>query len=363
MGERILEAWHEGTLVLPLQHSGEPVQLPGQHRDAPLPTALTGSAHVRQLGAGERFVAWLLEPEENAPLVVRIPHVAPGELTQALSREIAALTVIPAGVGPSAVAVHDQAEHSPLGLPYAVVSYLPGRVLAPSAWTPQHVLAHARRLAQLHTVLAPARGPVTPGPDPWSEVPPGGQDLLTEVEQLVSQWRDEHADVIARADLDPLLDAVLDRVAQIAPQVSALESVSLTHGDLCATNILWPQTPSAPEVPVGPVFIDFEWAQADDPARDLAILGGSVHGGPWYVPMTDDQVKAFVHEYARERAQLGPAPDALVDPDALRERMRAWTAYERGAMLVHIAACVSEQGRHQQVLPVLRDTLARELGV
>lgn len=37
MGERILEAWHEGTLALPLQHSGEPVQLPGQHRDAPLP--------------------------------------------------------------------------------------------------------------------------------------------------------------------------------------------------------------------------------------------------------------------------------------------------------------------------------------
>ena len=110
-------------------------------------------------------------------------------------------------------------------------------------------------------------------------------------------------------------------------------------------------------------YIDYEWAQGDDPARDLAIIGGPVHGGPWYVPLAEEQVMAFVEEYVRARGELGEVPAGIADVGALRERMRAWTAYERTAMLVHVASRAATRASHRQVLPVLRGTLAAELGL
>ena len=104
-------------------------------------------------------------------------------------------------------------------------------------------------------------------------------------------------------------------------------------------------------------------AQGDDPARDLAIIGGPVHGGPWYVPLAEEQVTAFVDEYVRARGELGEVPAGIADVGALRERMRAWTAYERTAMLVHVASRAATRASHRQVLPVLQGTLAAELGL
>ena len=110
-------------------------------------------------------------------------------------------------------------------------------------------------------------------------------------------------------------------------------------------------------------YIDFEWAQGDDPARDLAILGGAVHGGPWYVPLAEDQVGEFVAAYVRARGEQSEVPSSVADVPSLRERMRAWTAYERTAMLVHVASRAATRASHRRVLPVLRGTLADELGV
>ena len=56
-------------------------------------------------------------------------------------------------------------------------------------------------------------------------------------------------------------------------------------------------------------------------------------------------------------------PDSVVDVAALRERMRAWTAYDRTAMLVHVASRAATRAAHRRVLPVLRGTLAQELGL
>ena len=53
----------------------------------------------------------------------------------------------------------------------------------------------------------------------------------------------------------------------------------------------------------------------------------------------------------------------MADVPSLRERMRAWTAYERTAMLVHVASRAATRASHRRVLPVLRGTLADELGV
>lgn len=360
MGERLAAAWEDGTLVLPLRDTESPVRLPGLHKSV-LPASLSGKARVALAGVGETFAAWRVIPQTNAPLIVRIPHGTPEDLHQDLAHEIAALTLLPPGVGPDPVAVQDHAAPSPIGHPYVVTTDVPGTPAPPGTWTHAHLVAHAEHLAQLHFVAAPGRGPVTLGEDPWALVPAGRPSLLAEVEAAAEQWRTRHRDVVREHGLEPFITAALRRVEQVEEQIAQLDGFALCHGDLCATNILWEKSAPGEDAP-RVAFIDFEWAQGDDPARDLAIIGGAVHGGPWYVPLGEEQVAGFVSAYQRARAALGEMPDAVADTAALRERVRAWTAYERTGMLVHVAARAATRSLHRQVLPVLRRTLAAELG-
>ncbi|WP_262424932.1 hypothetical protein [Brachybacterium sp. Z12] len=130
MGELLAQTWSEGTLMLPLREDASPVRLPGMHKSV-LPASLSGRARVTLAGVGERFAAWRVIPQENASVIVRIPHVTPAELHQDLAHEIAALTLIPADVGPEPIAVHDDAATSPLGHPYVVTSEMPGTAASP----------------------------------------------------------------------------------------------------------------------------------------------------------------------------------------------------------------------------------------
>ena len=354
-GERIAEAWRIGALV----RASDP------HRSVLPPSRpgrLSGRAHVALAGVGERIAAWRVTPQEGAAVIVRVPHVAPEELHQDLAHELAALTLIPPEVGPAPIAVHDEASTSPLGHPCVVTTDVPGVAAAPGAWTGAHLRSHARLLARLHSVPAPGRGPVSSGPEPWAAVPVGTPQLLAEVEAEVGVWRERHGALLAEHGLEPFLEAALTGVAGIEDQIASLEGFSLCHGDLCATNILWAGTDAASSDP-RVQYIDFEWAQGDDPARDLAIIGGRVHGGPWYVPLAEEQVAQFVDAYVRARGELGEVPAAVADVAALRERMRAWTAYERTAMLVHVASRAATRASHRRVLPVLRGTLAEALGL
>ena len=361
MGERLTAAWEDGTLVLPLREDSSPVRLPGLHKSV-LPASLSGPARAQLAGIGERFAAWRVVPQGNAPVIVRIPHVPLDEMHQDLTHEIAALTLIPPAVGPHPIAVEDDPALSPLGVPYVVTTEVPGTAAPPQTWTAPHLDAHARLLARLHSVPAPGRGPVSFGEDPWSAV--HGQhsaSLLAEVEAEIGAWRAKHAATISRHDLEPFLEAARERVAGVDAEVAELDGLVLAHGDLCATNIMWERPAEGPEPLVR--YIDFEWAQGDDPARDLAIIGGPVHGGPWYLPLEEESVDRFVRTYAQARAEQGELPEAVADQSALRNRMRAWTAYERTAMLVHVASRADAGSSHREVLPVLRGTLARELGL
>src|SRR5699024_6340012 len=244
---------------------------------------------VAAAGVGERFAAWRVTPQGRAAVIVRVAHVAPEERHQDLAHELAALTLIPPEVGPAPIAVHDEASTSPLGHPCVVTTDVPGVAAAPGAWTGAHLRSHARLLARLHSVPAPGRGPVSSGPEPWAAVPVGTPQLLAEVEAEVGVWRERHGALLAEHGLEPFLEAALTGVAGIEDQIASLEGFSLCHGDLCATNILWAGTDAASSDP-RVQYIDFEWAQGDDPARDLAIIGGRVHGGPWYVPLAEEQV-------------------------------------------------------------------------
>lgn len=376
MGERIREAWEAGTLVLPLRRADVPVRLQGMTKRV-LPTGLAGPATVDLAGVGERFAVWCVQPEGNGPLAVRIPHVGPDELAQGLAQEMAALTLASAGIGPEPVAFHDDAVTSPLGQPYVCTSYTEGEVLPVRDWSPEHLTAHARRLAHLHEVTAPGRGPLQLADDPLGAVLEDGVPLVEEVREQARVWHERAGQEITSEGLSPFVDAMLARVEAEAALFEELDRSVLVHGDLCATNVLWspeggssaphdaadPGGPSRPGAPGDPRFIDFEWAQADDPARDLAIIGGTVHGGPWYVPMDTEAVEEFVHAYVDERRALGDRSAACTDVSGILRRMRVWTAYERTAMLVHVARLAPDSRRHREVLPTLRGTLARELDV
>ncbi|MGO2824878.1 phosphotransferase family protein [Brachybacterium alimentarium] len=359
LGEQLREAWRAGALLRPTGTGQLAPSGPGRDGSESAAATPSGEAQVSLAGVGERFAAWRVVPQRGAAVIVRVPHVAPDELTQDLGQEIAALSLLPASVGPAPVVAHEDPATSPIGHAFVVASDVPGTAAAPEAWTDLELAAHADVLARLHSVPAPGRGPVGLGPDPWAAVPRGAQSLLTEVEEEVAAWRSAHGPVIAEHGLEPFLEAALARVATIEQDLAALDGFVLAHGDLCATNILWEHGAGGPTAR----YIDFEWAQGDDPARDLAIIGGAVHGGPWYVPLDPDQVTAFVDAYVRARSRAGELPASVADTASLRDRMRAWIAYERTAMLVHVASRASTRSLHRRVLPILRGTLAQELGL
>lgn len=381
MGQRILAAWADGTLVMPLGRSEEPLRLPGMPKRI-LPPGVAGEARIELVGVGEHFAVWRLDPHDNGPIAVRIPHVPQSELVQPMRHEVAALTLAPGSVGPAPFAFHEDPDTSPLGRAYVAVEFMPGAPLPPSAWSPAHLAEHARVLARLHAVPAPGRGRVQLGKDPWALVPASPHRLLPEAEQL-AQWVREAAEGAIRPKrLARILDAMLARVEALDPLLAELDGFVLAHGDLCATNVMWDDGAgrdsagregagrdsadgegAADARELSARYIDFEWAQGDDPARDLAIIGGAVHAGPWYVPMDEDAVAAFVREYARTRAETGEAPASARDPEALRERMRLWTAFERTGMLGHVARRSRSADAYAQLLPQLRDTLEVELGV
>jgi aminoglycoside phosphotransferase (APT) family kinase protein len=375
MGDRIRAAWADGTLVLPLRDRAHPLHLAGTGKHTLLP-GLGGEAQVHFLGTGETFAAWQLSPTAGPALTVRIPWRTP---FHPLRQEIAALALTPRDVGPDPVMIHEDPDESPLGVPYLVTTTVAGTMLPPERWTRAHLFAHARHLAVLHSVPAPGRGPAVLGADPWertdrSPTSSGPFSLLPLFEADVEA---AGGAVIDRFSLGPLLERVRRGLRRLEGAFSEIEGYVLCHGDLCATNIVWDTGPggSDPDSAPRPDYIDFEWAQADDPARDLAIIGGSVHAAPWYVPLGEGDVAAFLAEYLEARglvhrtgvrarevegvegAPTGDAPSTdgtPVVPDlaALRARRDGWEIYEKSAMLLHLAGRIAEeqdwdQGRDQ----------------
>src|SRR5690625_1881659 len=132
MGELLAETWSSGMLVLPPRDDSSPVRLPGLHRSV-LPSSLSGRARVALAGVGERFAAWRVTPQLNAPVIVRVPHVAASELHQGLAHALAALTLIPDGVGPDPDAFQAAPRHDPLGHASLATHDRPGTPAAPPA--------------------------------------------------------------------------------------------------------------------------------------------------------------------------------------------------------------------------------------
>nr|WP_314891064.1 phosphotransferase [Actinomyces oris] len=281
---------------------------------------------VERLGAGESYTAWRIGSGEQTR-VLRLPRRPPHDMPRPLETEFEALRRVPPELGTSAVALETGSDN-PLGTPYMVTTHVPGRALRATDWNPRLATALAHQIARLHDALAA-------GPAPSAAFVPSADE---QGEELATWWGEHHPQTLTDPRVRALLPAWRRELTRLAPAFEAVPTHRLIHGDAVATNVILG--------PDGlPRLIDFEWSGPGDTAKDLALIGGRVTGGPWYLPMTPDDVAAFVTEYSRysrrsRRSRLAQDSSAT-DPQRLLERRDAYELLDRLGNLLY---CLSRPG-------------------
>ena len=298
---------------------------------------------VEQLGEGESYTAWRIGSGERTR-VLRLPRHLPHDMPRSMETEFEVLRRVPPELGTSAVALETSSDN-PLGTPYMVTTHVPGRPLRAADWNRRLATALAHQLARLHEALATGTAPSA------AFVPSAGE----QGEELLAWWSEHHPATLADPRVTALLHAWRRELARLAPAFETVPTHPLIHGDAVATNVVLG--------PDGlPRLIDFEWSGPGDIAKDLALIGGRVTGGPWYLPMTPDDVTAFVTEYARYSRRSRLAQDTgAADLQRLLERREAYELLDRLGNLLY---CLSRPGeaRYGRWADELARSLTARLG-
>ena len=272
---------------------------------------------IAPLGSGESYTAWRIGSGDQAR-VLRIPRRPPHEMPRSMEAEFEVLRRVPPELGTSAVALETGADN-PLGAPYMVTTHVPGRALRAADWNPRLATSLAHQIARLHVAFAA-------GPAPSAASVPSASE---QGEELLAWWGTHHPETLADPRVSALLPAWLRELTRLAPAFEAVPTHPLIHGDVVATNVILG--------PDGvPRLIDFEWSGPGDRAKDLALIGGRVIGGPWYLPMTPDDVAALVTEYSRYSRHAG-----AIDPQQLLARRDVYELLDRLGNLLY---CLSRPG-------------------
>ena len=287
---------------------------------------------IVRLGAGESYVAWRIGSGDQAQ-VLRVPRRSPHEMPRSMTAEFETLRRVPPELGTSAIALETGTDN-PLGIPYMVTTHVSGRALRATDWNPRLATALAHQIARLHEALA-----TSPAPSAVF-VPSAGE----QGEELLTWWGRHHPETLTDPRVSALLPAWCRELTRLAPAFEAVPIHPLIHGDVVVTNVILG--------PDGvPRLIDFEWSGPGDTAKDLALIGGRVIGGPWYLPMTSDDVAAFVTEYSRHSRHAG-----AIDPQQLLERRDAYELLDRMGNLLY---CLSRPGEARYGM--WADEIARNL--
>ena len=291
-----------------------------------------GTSEITLLGAGESYVAWRIGSGDQAR-VLRVPRRSPHEMPRSMTAEFDALRRVPPELGTSAIALETGTDN-PLGIPYMVTTHVSGRALRATDWNPRLATALAHQIARLHEALA-----TSPAPSAVF-VPSAGE----QGEELLTWWGRHHPETLTDPRVSALLPAWCRELTRLAPAFEAVPIHPLIHGDVVVTNVILS--------PDGvPRLIDFEWSGPGDRAKDLALIGGRVIGGPWYLPMTPDDVAAFVTEYSRYSRHAG-----AIDPQQLLARRDAYELLDRMGNLLY---CLSRPGEARYGM--WADEIARNL--
>ena len=250
-----------------------------------------------------------------------------------MEAEFEVLRRVPPELGTSAVALETGADN-PLGAPYMVTTHVPGRALRAADWNPRLATSLAHQIARLHVAFAA-------GPTPSAASVPSASE---QGEELLTWWGRHHPETLTDPRVSALLPAWCRELTRLAPAFEAVPIHPLIHGDVVVTNVILS--------PDGvPRLIDFEWSGPGDRAKDLALIGGRVIGGPWYLPMTPDDVAAFVTEYSRYSRHAG-----AIDPQQLLARRDAYELLDRMGNLLY---CLSRPGEARYGM--WADEIARNL--
>ena len=296
---------------------------------------------IVRLGAGESYVAWRIGSGDQAR-VLRVPRRSPHEMPRSMTAEFETLRRVPSELGTSAIALETGVDN-PLGIPYMVTTHVPGRALRATDWNPRLATALAHQIARLHEALATSPAPSA------AFVPSAGE----QGQELLTWWGRHHPETLSDPRVSALLPAWCRELSRLAPAFEAVPTHPLIHGDVVVTNVILG--------PDGvPRLIDFEWSGPGDRAKDLALIGGRVIGGPWYLPMTPDDVAAFVTEYSRysrhaQRSRSQWETD-VIDPQQLLARRDAYELLDRMGNLLY---CLSRPGEARYGM--WADEIARNL--
>ncbi|MEH3076694.1 MAG: phosphotransferase [Quadrisphaera sp.] len=298
--------------------SGGDLSVPGHHvqRD---------DLSVELVGSGESYAAWAVRPPNQAPqdtVLFRFPRRPPQEQPAEMAAEFAALRQVPAHLGSRGIAMDDTTGNV-LGRRYLVTTYVPGRVVDGALWTQDMLDAHTRHLADLHDATGRDHS-ADLEVDPALTRPPA-RDLAAELSADFDSWCAGAPQLAADSSATWLVPAVLEHLQRRRWSFQHCGPPVLVHGDAVATNVVFDDAGTARS-------IDWEWAHVGDVAQDLAYVGGQVHGGPWYVPMSSAQVEAQVWQYLRARRTVEPTAEAF---EVLLARRQAWEVYERFMSSLH----------------------------
>jgi aminoglycoside phosphotransferase (APT) family kinase protein len=271
---------------------------------------------INPIGTGESYAAWLVQLPGSEPLVVRIARRPVDQMPRPMAAELAAIALVPTGVGPRAILLEPSPD--PLGAPFMITTYVPGRARAPERWTDDLLIAHARQMAALHNAPYAATGDVTAAEQERSPV----ISLTGKVSDSLAWWRAAHPEVVADPEVAALVEPVEAYAAAAEPAFARLRRFALIHGDLVVPNILVDDTGT-------PRYVDWEWAEIGDPAQDLAYLGGGISTPPWYLPLPPERTELLLQAY------VDAAGEAAGPPEDLRTRRDAFEVYERFFSSLH----------------------------
>lgn len=286
------------------------------------------------VASGESYDAWKIEDRggERPALLLRRAHRAVQDLAQPPRREYEALRDLEHTGLAARVWDYDDGAGNPLGAPYVVTTFVEGDQRDPREWSQRNLADLARRAALVHNATAR----------------PGTSSGIAWYENSLAWWQENHPEAVAEPAAARLLHRVRAFVAEREETFERLTELVLVHGDLVATNVLFRDD--------RPCFVDWEWADADDPARDLALIGGQSYGGPWYVPLDDDAVETFVAVYAGER---GWTDESAVG--GLMTRRDVWMALDRTFSSLHfrLGENAEKHAAAEQMEETLLDFLRR----
>lgn len=286
---------------------------------------------ISYVGHGSSFDAWKIADAYSVlpPVLARIARRS--DMPKPVDQEITALRELDGtGFAPQ-LYLFDAGPENAVGGTLVVTSFDAGVVKDPGEWSFAEVCAVIDRAAELHTATAR----------------PGSSSGMGWYNGSIDYWRRTAPETIAAEPLASLIAAVEDYVREREPAFDRLSEVALVHGDLVASNILLDGGV--------PHFVDWEWAEVDDVARDLALIGGPSHGGEWYVPLTDSQVAETVARYAAARG-LSNAEHA-----DLAARRDVWMVMDRLFSSIHYS--LNEPAVNRVAAETMQTTLADWLGV